>query len=523
MAVTQTKKEKTLVDQLGNEFSLDFKDVQFATHTQSGTILLPVNAGSGDPMSLSEAIWWLSLKQRDLETEVAVNERIEGYPIDVAFALQLAVQELFGIRELRSTPGFFGDTPPTFMTVPVDAAGNSVEVFLGRFAVPGTEGYLETGRDFNDALWIRGKIRQKSLPVLRLLVKKTRQMLMQFSLYKGKAFRVGMEKQVQGFEEKLTMQNPEFIDINFMPADLMLNRNTWDLLTAALWTPIERSAQTRHFGVSLKRGVLLQGPYGTGKSLCALLTARKAQENRWTFIYLKDVKDLKRVYPFAARYAPSVIFAEDIDLVVKHGNDNNEDGINMLNNVLDGVDSKDKDIILVLTTNHIEQIPQSMLRHGRFDAVVEFFLPDTETAARLVMQYGGDDIDDTDFDTEFVGRLLKGNQPATIHEIIKRAKLYSQQRYDAEYRGPLKLSTRDIELSNESMQGHLRLLNKTPQKNPSPMEQFGRVVGDYIAQGVNRAVLEKEHPSNEFQKEEMRRKSVESAEKDVVGSNSKAG
>ncbi len=499
MAITQPKKEKVLTDQLGNEFQLDFKDVsiEYSRDKDVGVIVLPYNQATGQPMELAEGIWWLQLKQRDLETEVAVNERIEGYPIDVAFALQLAVQEIFGIRELRSTPGFFGDHPPQFISVPVDATGRMIEIFLGRFSIPGAEGYLETSRDFNDALWIKGKLRQKSVPAMRTLIRKTKALLAQVSLYKGKAFRVGMETMAQGFEEKLTMSNPEFIDTNFMPADLMLNQDTWDLLTAALWTPIERTAQTRFFGVSLKRGVLLQGPYGTGKSLTALVTARLAQENGWTFIYLKDVNDLKRVYPFAARYAPSVIFAEDIDLVVKHEGDNNEDGINMLNNVLDGIDSKDKDIILVLTTNHIEQIPLSLLRPGRFDAMVQYSLPDTATAAALVKQYLGNDMDSANFNPERVGEILQGNQPATIHEIVKRAKLFTQQRYPVEYRGSLLVSTRDIELSTVSMQGHLDLLNKAPQVHPSPMEQFGNVMGKYMVQGVLRAVEGKDHPISE--------------------------
>lgn len=520
MAVTQAAKAKTLTDQLGNEFSLDFKDVNFASHTQSGSILLPINQGTNEPMSLSEAIWWLSLKQRDLETEVAINEYIAGFPIDVANALQLAVQEMFGVRQLRSTPGFFGETPPTFITVPINAKGETVEVFLGRFSIPGADGFLESQRDYNDGLWIKGKLRQKALPVLRLLVRKTKERLATDSIYKGKAFRVGMEIQTEGFDQKLTMQNPEFIDVNFMPAELTLNRDTYDLLTAGLWTPIERTAQTKYFKVPLKRGVLLQGPYGTGKSLTALLTARKAQTNGWTFIYLKDVKDLKRVYPFAARYAPSVIFAEDIDLVVRHEEKENEDGVNMLNNVLDGIDSKDKDIILVLTTNHIEKIPKSMLRMGRFDAMVEYHLPDAETTARLVEQYGGTDINWDDFDLAAVGEMLQGNQPSTIGEIVQRSKLFSQQKYSPDYRGPLELSTRDIELSNQSVQAHLRLLNATPQTHPSPFEQLGRVMGDYMVQGVNRAMEGKEHPLGKPMLNRMHEKAAEPAERDMVGANS---
>lgn len=389
---TKQKEEKKMIDQLGNEFSLDFKDVSFAS-TNSGQILIPTG------MSLSEANWWIQLKQRDEETEVAINERIEGYPIDVAYALQLAVMDIFGIRELRNTPGFFGETPPTFQSIAINSGGDTVEIFLGRFAIPGAEGYLETSRDFNDALWVRGKIRQKSVPVLRKLIHRTKEMLRTTSLYKGKAFRVWMEEHTEGFETKVTMANPEFIDVNFLPAQLMLNRNTTKLLEATLWAPVTRSEQTRHYGKNLKRTILLEGPYGTGKSLTALVTAAMSSRFGWTFIYLNDVADLKRVYPFANRYAPSIIFAEDIDTIAQRGNE----GIEMLNNVLDGVDTKDRDVILVLTSNHVDKLPKSLLRPGRFDTIVHYYLPDRDTAARLVRQYGGSDIDTTNFDDRIVG------------------------------------------------------------------------------------------------------------------------
>ena len=471
-------KPKTIIDDLGREFTLDFHDVGLERH-RGASILLP------EGMGLSEGIFWLKTKQKDEETVVEVNERLEGYPIDVAYALQLSVQEIFGIRELRSTPGIFGtEKPPMFITVPTDYKGNTVEVFMGRFAIPGIEGYLETSRDWNDALWVRGKVKRKSILAIQQLMKYTRQMLTKKSLYKGKAFRVYMVEETQGFETKMTMANPEFIDVTKAPAQLMLNKTTEELLTAALWVPIERTEQTREYGVSLKRGILLEGVYGTGKSLTALETAKKAQENGWTFLYLKDVKDLRRIYQVAARWAPSVIFAEDIDLVVKHEGENNEDGINMLNNVLDGIDGKNQDVILVLTTNHVDQIPQSMLRPGRFDAIIDYHLPDEGTAARLVKQYGGGDIDADNFDMKVVGEHLQGKQPATLHEIVKRAKLYAQMRFSKDYRGPLKLATQDIILSNASMENHLRLLSSAPNKNPSAVEQFAGIISKEFVRGV---------------------------------------
>jgi SpoVK/Ycf46/Vps4 family AAA+-type ATPase len=69
--------------------------------------------------------------------------------------------------------------------------------------------------------------------------------------------------------------------------------------------------------VPLKRGVLLEGPYGTGKTLTAFVTAKKCVENGWTFIMLDRVAALKEALTFARMYAPAVVFAEDIDRSVE--------------------------------------------------------------------------------------------------------------------------------------------------------------------------------------------------------------
>lgn len=481
-----TPKTKELTDILGNTFDLQYKEVDVDRH-EKGTITLPAN------MSTAEGAHWLNQKLREEETWIAVNERVEGYPIDVAYSLELAVKELFGFRELRSTPGmWFEDKPPAFISVPVTPDGlKTVEVFLGRFAIPNMDGFLETGREFNDALWIKGKLRQKNIPTLRMLLERTKRMLQESSLYKGKAFRVEMEEQAQGFESKVTMANPQFIDLRYSPAQLLLKDETASLVRAAIWTPIQRREQSHHYGIPSKRGVLLYGMYGTGKTLTAHETAQVAVANGWTYMYCKNVRDLKRLYAVAARWAPVVLFAEDIDIVMRAGSDDEvtvEDGINMLNNVLDGVDSKNKDIILVLTTNHINELPASLLRPGRFDAIIEYTAPDSKTSAKLVEQYAKGQIDYDNFDADHVGRVLEGKIPATIHEVVKRASLFAMGRYPEEFRENLKLSTSDIVNAARSMEEHLRLLNRPTEESPSAVEVLGRSVGDSIVMGVREAV-----------------------------------
>ncbi len=330
-------------------------------------------------------------------------------------------------------------------------------------------------------------MRKKDLPVLNRLVARTRELLYQKSIYKGKAFRVWTERRDQDvpLDKQTTMADPEFIDVSRRPANLVLNAATTELIRAALWTPIQQSSKTRHYGVGLRRGILLYGDFGTGKSLTAMETAAICELNGWTFIYVKDVRDLKEMYRFAARYAPAVLFAEDIDLVIGSHEDA---GINMLNNVLDGVDTKNAEVITVLTTNFIDKLPTSLLRPGRFHTIVKYERPDRVTAARLVAQYAGNDLDLDNYDVEKVGHALSDNIPATIAEVISRAKLYALARTEADFRGPLKLNTDDILLSAASMKNHMALLNRPQNTAPNAYEQFAGALGESIVNTVAKAL-----------------------------------
>ena len=464
---------ETYTDPLGQTRKVTFKSVDIGRHNK-GVIVLP------EKLTEEEAVYWLSMRVKEQNQQVAVNERIPGYPVDVAHALGLACMEMFGFRELKNT-GMFGQNPPQFITVPTDHKGGTVNVFIGKFTIPGTEGAIQSGRDFNDALVIAGKLRQKDLAKLKDLISLTKEKLRSDSLFKGKAFRVHMEEQTEGFPptSKQTMANPEFLDVDRLPANLILKDMTTKLIRASLWTPIRQSDRTRERGVKLRRGILLFGAFGTGKTLTAFQTAKLCQENGWTFIYVNNVKELQEMYRFAARYAPAVVFAEDIDRVVtEHG----ESGVNMLNNVLDGLDTKNSEVISVLTTNFIEKLPQSLMRPGRFHTIVEYEKPDAQVAARLVEQFAADDLDLADYDAELIGAQLDGQIPATIAEVVQRAKLFSIDRnVTAGADGAeLKLTTEDLLASAYSMRTHMEILNRKPKRNPSMIEAFGERLGEAL-------------------------------------------
>lgn len=475
---------------LGEEFTVQHKAVDIERHHKA-TILLPKQ------MTLSEAGHWINSRLLEEETIVQVTDRLHGFPKDCAWALQLAVEEMFGVKEMRSTPGFFSYDPPAQTNVPIDHKGGTQSVYVGRFSVPElpaeteydrNNNWIQTEEEDSETLLVTGSMKKRCTPMFNRLMELAKKKLLTNSLYRSKAFQISsVIKKDRNGNPVLVVQPPEFLNVSFVPAQLCLNEATQELVSDSIWTPIQRTEQIAHYqGGVVRRGALLHGAPGTGKSLTALQTAQIAQENGWTFILVKDSRLLSGLYRLALRYAPVVLFAEDIDMLIRMGE---QDAMNTFNNILDGVGSKDSNIITILTTNHINVIPKVMLRPGRFDALIEYTLPNPTTAVNLVRSYLPEQIDEDNFDATAVGNALQENVPAVIHEVCKRATVTALRNYPPDYRGALKVTTKDLLLAVNGMEQHMNLLRENHVEMPHPIEVLGKSIGEGIGTGVAAAQM----------------------------------
>jgi len=267
---------------------------------------------------------------------------------------------------------------------------------------------------------ITGSIKQKSAEDVKELVDLTEKFLQEQSIYKGKAVKVSFEWQRINRQFDPSQDCPQFMNLeNVKEDDLIFGEDVQNAVNIGLFAPLENADACRRYKVPLKRGILLHGPYGTGKTLCANVTALKARKHGFTFIYLDSVEDLKKGLQFAAQHAPAVLFAEDIDRVT---NGSRTKDLDAILNTLDGVDTKNCEIITVFTSNHIEDINPAALRMGRLDTLVEVTPPDAVAAVRLVKLYGRGLLShNINFDK--VGVALSGNIPAYIRETVERAKI----------------------------------------------------------------------------------------------------
>lgn len=458
-----------------------FKDVSVL---QQGTqIIIP------EQMEYPQAIDWLERKMAAENEVMGPNIPIPCYPFDGLVAFTAALKELFGFAEYKGTVSFWGKTPPQFISIPTSPT-ETIECPVGQIRIPGIDGYIQLGAGVHNSkpcLNIRGEIKRKHFPKVKELAERTKQVLLRDSIYRGKAITLGLRKE-QRDPEKTKIENvmgtpPSFMTIPSAKAEqLILDPVTQQMVTSLLWTPIEQAEAVARYGVPPKRGVLLEGPYGTGKSLAAAITMRKAVESKWTFINLADADLLAIAVEMASWYEPAVIFAEDIDAVMA-GEDRTSDMDTVLN-VVDGIE-KDKRIIIVLTTNHVERINSAFLRPGRLDAIIQFSPPDAKCAERLLRLYGrkedGTNLIAQNEDISAAGELLQGSPAAMAREVVERSKLSAIARTgEAE-----QLSGQDLEVAAKALRRHRELLLEKPKHTIDPtLHAAGQSLGSGFAHGM---------------------------------------
>lgn len=472
------------------------KDVDIRRDKGVKQIILP------DGMSEAEAIKWLDAKQKDNAKKVAVLETVDCFPLDGVVALYDVLADLYGFVEKVPTPGFWGDNPPMMIGVPV-GPGKTQQVPWGRVTIPGIKGYLETSMaaDPHPKFVLKGEVQQGDLRRVREIVDLTKERLRTHSIYQGKAIELDLGWMRAKVPFHPLTHAPKFnIPLDGATEDrLVLSKEVEQAIRTSLFTPIDHAQMCARHGVPVKRGILMSGRFGVGKSLTGWVAAKKAVDAGMTFIFVKSVLDLAPAFAFARQYQHPkgvVVFAEDLDTVIgEHASETMEE----LRNAFDSVSTKTDQIITILTTNRIEVIQdksQALVRPGRIDLVVEVTTPDAEAAARLVLLYGGDLLA-KDINLKLVGEALKGHIPAEIREAVERSKLDCIARM-AKSQGDLldersasitgQITADDIAFATQTMDMQHKMLQPKAEDHRSSEEKAFGVLGHSIERATEHIV-----------------------------------
>ena len=342
---------------------------------------------------------------------------IHCFKHDGAYQLNRAVTQIVGVSAVAGEKTMSGPDRPIKTIDVVLSDGSRVKVPFGKIDLPdaGEEAYIKFAYD-NDkkVLQIMASCQKKFSSMIDEIVELTKFLLNTDSIYKNQALELDSNLE------------PKIMDLSEYDNEPMILSKITKKELIPLMARIENPKKIIEKGIPLKTGILLEGGYGTGKTLLAFKTGREATKNNWVFIYLKDPSKLAEVLRMSKTLDKNgngiLVFVEDVDQVV---NGVRDDAMQDILNTLDGGDTKQMNVVCVFTTNHIEKINPTFLRGKRIGSVVSMGYLDENTSEEYIKYFFPEDeyiIDSANME-EFYKTVAENKiVPAFMAEIVEKAK-----------------------------------------------------------------------------------------------------
>ncbi len=187
---------------------------------------------------------------------------------------------------------------------------------------------------------------------------------------------------------------------------------------------LKNKAIYEKLGVRSPRGLLLYGGPGVGKTLMA--EALIEASGRPAYVCRKDVSDgsfisvIKRTFYDAAANDPSIVFLDDMDKFANGDRRHkNEEEYVTIQSCMDQV--RDREVFVIATANSTEELPDSLLRNGRFDRIMEIEIPRGEDAVMITDHFLRSKGSVKGVDARTVARLMDGRSCADLETVINEA------------------------------------------------------------------------------------------------------
>jgi hypothetical protein len=300
------------------------------------------------------------------------------------------------LRAMEKVVGFF-TIPPSPHTLIIDvptglSSSDKERMVLGKFRLPGwsTDEYIETSIRMTGArsmvFYVVANVKNRNLPTLNEILAKAEDFIRNNSIYRGKRVQISFEYQRQGRKYDPGVDQPTFRDSAFRSLkEVALSRINRTSLNTYILPFLTDISLIKSKGISTKRCALLSGSYGSGKTITCDALSSIGQKHGWTTLYCRSIEDLQETLRTAAFYDNCIVVCEDFDTLTSGDSDDDRtSAYNDLINTIDGVDTKNKNLLMLFTTNNVNSIQPAALRSGRIDLYLVIDLPDEDCISELL-------------------------------------------------------------------------------------------------------------------------------------------
>lgn len=225
----------------------------------------------------------------------------------------------------------------------------------------------------------------------------------------------------------------------------------------------------RAAGQHLKRGLLLYGPPGVGKTHTVRYLVGELTDTTIVELTGDTLPAIKQACSIARTLQPALVVVEDVDLIAEQRDHYGGQTplLFTLLNEMDGLDD-DADVVFLLTTNRADLLePALASRPGRVDQAVHIDLPDRDSRRRLIDLYRGDLVLDDSRVDDVLDRT-DGVTASFLKELLRRAAVVAAEQGEADDAAALTVSADQLESALADLLDTRNQMTRTLLGSPGP-------------------------------------------------------